>query len=147
MALPDQSRRRYDSPVRRRRVAETRERIVTAGAELLHGFPIWNWDALTPRAVAEQAGVTERTVYRYFAGERELRDAVMERMEHDGGRRTRRPDARAGAGRRRADLRLRLEVPDRAADAPRPDGGRDERTATSGAARRRGSSDERLAAA
>jgi AcrR family transcriptional regulator len=85
VALPDQSRRRYDSPVRRRRVAETRERIVTAGAELLHGFPIWNWGALTPRSVAEQAGVTERTVYRYFAGERELRDAVMERMEHAAG--------------------------------------------------------------
>ena len=33
------ARRRYDSPVRRQRAAETRERILTAGAELLHGFP------------------------------------------------------------------------------------------------------------
>ena len=32
------------------RAAETRERIVTAGAELLHGFPVWNWRALTVRA-------------------------------------------------------------------------------------------------
>jgi AcrR family transcriptional regulator len=78
-------RRRYDSPVRRQRVAETRERILTAGAELLHGFPIWNWAALTVRAVAERAGVTERTVYRYFATERELRDAVLARYEEESG--------------------------------------------------------------
>lgn len=85
MTRTEPPRRRYDSPVRRQRVAETRERIVTAGAELLHGFPIWNWRALTARAVAEQAGVTERTVYRYFGNERELRDAVMDRMEHEAG--------------------------------------------------------------
>jgi len=72
-----QERRSYDSPVRRKQTAETRERIVAAGAEILHGFPIWNWSALTPRAVAERSGVSERTVYRYFANERELRDAVM----------------------------------------------------------------------
>lgn len=60
-------------------------RLVTAGAELLHGFPVWNWQALTARSVAERAGVSERTVYRYFANERELRDAVMERMEREAG--------------------------------------------------------------
>jgi AcrR family transcriptional regulator len=85
VAQTEQPRRRYDSPVRRQRVAETRERIVSAGAELLHGFPIWNWRALTPRAVAERAGVAERTVYRYFPSERDLRDAVMNRMEHEAG--------------------------------------------------------------
>jgi AcrR family transcriptional regulator len=79
------ARRRYDSPVRRQRAAETRERILTAGAELLHGFPTWNWAALTVRAVAERAGVNERTVYRYFAAERELRDAVLERFEEESG--------------------------------------------------------------
>jgi len=78
-------RRRYDSPVRRQRAAETRERILTAGAELLHGFPIWNWSALTVRAVGERAGVTERTVYRYFATERELRDAVLARLDDESG--------------------------------------------------------------
>ena len=71
--------------MRRQRAAETRERILTAGAELLHGFPIWNWTALTVRAVAERAGVNERTVYRYFATERELRDAVLERFEDESG--------------------------------------------------------------
>ena len=36
------ARRRYDSPVRRQRAAETRERIVTAGIELLHATASWN---------------------------------------------------------------------------------------------------------
>ena len=67
--------------MRRQQVAETRERIVAGGAELLHGFPIWNWGAVTIPAVAERAGVTPRTVYRHFANERELRDAVMTRIE------------------------------------------------------------------
>lgn len=85
MREPAQPRRSYDSPVRRQRAAETRERIVAAGAELLHGFPIWNWRALTVRAVAERAGVHERTVYRYFETERELRDAVLLKLEGEAG--------------------------------------------------------------
>jgi AcrR family transcriptional regulator len=80
---PTPRRRAYDSPVRRQQVAETRDRIVTAGVELLHGFPIWNWSAVTVTAVAERSGVTERTVYRHFANERELRDAVMTRVEQE----------------------------------------------------------------
>jgi AcrR family transcriptional regulator len=58
---------------------------LSAGAELLHGFPTWNWSGLTVRAVAERAGVNERTVYRYFATERDLRDAVLERLEEESG--------------------------------------------------------------
>jgi len=71
--------------VRRQQVAETRERIVAAGAELLHGFPIWNWRALTVRAVAERSDLNERTVYRYFPNERDLRDAVLARLEDEAG--------------------------------------------------------------
>ena len=82
---PVRQRRRYDSPLRRQRAAETKDRIVSAGAELLHGFPIWNWNALTVRAVAERAGVNERTVYRHFATERHLRDAVLARLEEESG--------------------------------------------------------------
>ena len=67
--------------MRRQRAAETRERIISAGIDILHGFPVWNWRALTVGAVAARAGVNERTVYRYFAGERELRDAVLARQE------------------------------------------------------------------
>ena len=79
------ARRPYDSPRRRQQAAETRERILTAGAELLHGFPTWNWAALTVRAAAERAGVTERTVYRHFSSERALRDAVLARFEDESG--------------------------------------------------------------
>ena len=71
--------------MRDQRVAQTRARIVAAGAEILHGYPIWNWGALTVRAVAQQAGVNERTVYRYFASERALRDAVMAQLEEEAG--------------------------------------------------------------
>jgi AcrR family transcriptional regulator len=78
-------RRQYESPLRRQRAAETRDRIVAAGAEILHGFPVWNWRALTIRAVAARAGVNERTVYRHFANERELRDAVLARLEQEAG--------------------------------------------------------------
>lgn len=78
-------RRRYDSPVRRRKVAETRERILTAASALVHSFDTWNWDDLTFRAVAELAGVSERTVYRHFATERELHDAVMRRLVEEAG--------------------------------------------------------------
>ena len=59
---PVRSRRKYDSPLRRQRAAETRERIIAAGVELLHGFPVWNWSALTVRGVARKAEVAERTV-------------------------------------------------------------------------------------
>ena len=37
------------------------------------------------RAVAERAGVNERTVYRHLGNERGLRDAVMRRMEQQAG--------------------------------------------------------------
>jgi len=83
MSQPTRRRRRYDSPLRRQRAAETRERIIAAGAELLHGFPVWNWNALTVRAVAKRARVNERTVYRHFANERDLRDAVMARHQEE----------------------------------------------------------------
>ena len=78
-------RRPYDSPVRRQRAAETRERIIAAGAELLHESAVWNWRALTVRSVAERARVNQRTVYRHFVNERALRDAVMARLEQESG--------------------------------------------------------------
>jgi AcrR family transcriptional regulator len=78
-------RRRYDGTLRRQQAAATRERIVTAGSGLLHGSSIRDWRALTVRAVAERAGVNERTVYRHFVNERALRDAVMHRLEEEAG--------------------------------------------------------------
>ncbi len=85
-ALPSGTgRRQYDNSLRRERAAHTRERIVTAGAELLRSSSIRDWGAVTIRAVADRAGVNERTVYRHFANERALRDAVMQRLEEDAG--------------------------------------------------------------
>jgi len=71
--------------VRRQRAAETRERIVAAGATILHDHAVWNFDTLTVRSVAERAAVNERTVYRHFGTERELRDAVFARLEEESG--------------------------------------------------------------
>jgi AcrR family transcriptional regulator len=78
-------RRSYDNRTRREKAAQTRERIVTAGSALVHEFDSWNWRDLTFKAVAERAGVGERTVYRHFPTERHLHDAVMQRLESDAG--------------------------------------------------------------
>lgn len=81
MTATAEPKRRYDNTLRRERAAETRERIVAAGAELVRASSIRDWHGVTIRAVAERAGVNERTVYRHFANERALRDAVMQRLE------------------------------------------------------------------
>ncbi len=88
--------RKYDSPMRRQRAVETRERIVTAGCRILQSSSVRDWRALTIRCVAERAGVNERTVYRYFGNERGLRDAVMHRLEQTG---RHRPRGHAAGGR------------------------------------------------
>jgi AcrR family transcriptional regulator len=86
MATPKTSTpRRYESAVRRQQALETRERIIEAGCKLLRRSGIRDWRALTIRGIAEQAGVNERTVYRYFGNERGLRDAVMNRLEEKAG--------------------------------------------------------------
>lgn len=78
-------RRSYDNRARAQKAAQTRERIVAAGSELVHEFESWDWRGLTFRAVAERAGVGERTVYRHFPTERHLHDAVMARLEAEAG--------------------------------------------------------------
>jgi AcrR family transcriptional regulator len=82
---PGPAARKYDSPIRRQRAGETRQRIVTAGCRLLDSTSVRDWHALTVRAVADAARVNERTVYRYFGNERGLRDAVMHQLERDAG--------------------------------------------------------------
>jgi len=79
------TRRAYDSSRRQEMAAATRRRIVMAGSELLHASHVRDWEALTLRAVAERAGVNERTVYRHFGNERTLRDAVMQQLEAESG--------------------------------------------------------------
>jgi AcrR family transcriptional regulator len=84
-AEPARAGRPYDRTLRRERAAETKERILLAGSELLHHSSVRDWKKLTVRAVADRAGVNERTVYRYFGNERGLRDAVMHRQEEEAG--------------------------------------------------------------
>jgi AcrR family transcriptional regulator len=84
-AAPATARRSYDGTLRRQRAAETRVRIIAAGSELLHGSSVRDWHGLTIRAVAEKAGVNERTVYRHFTNEQGLRDAVMQQFEDEAG--------------------------------------------------------------
>lgn len=77
--------RPYDSPVRRAQTAERRERILDAACALVHELESWDWRPLTFRAVAERAGVGERTVYRHFASEQVLHEAVMRRLAEESG--------------------------------------------------------------
>lgn len=79
------TKRSYNSPLREQQSRDTRNRIVAAGSELVHGFHAWDWTNLTARAVGERAGVSERTVQRYFPTERQLRDAVLQRLLEESG--------------------------------------------------------------
>jgi AcrR family transcriptional regulator len=81
----DKPTRRYDSPLRRERSAETRERIVDAGTALVHELSSWDWRGVTVREVAVRAQVHARTVHRHFATERELRGAVLQRLIEESG--------------------------------------------------------------
>jgi AcrR family transcriptional regulator len=78
-------RRRYDNRLRRERADQTRVRIVAAGAELVHEASIRDWRGVTIRAVAERAGVNERTVYRHFPNEDTLRAAILEQTREEAG--------------------------------------------------------------
>jgi AcrR family transcriptional regulator len=78
-------RRRYDSRVRRSQVAATRARILAAGSDLAHRANRWDWGDLTARAIAAQAGISERTVYRHFPTERQLHEALMRLLEQEAG--------------------------------------------------------------
>lgn len=82
---PVRKRQRYHSPLRQQQSLATRARIVNAGAQIVHGLPTWDWKSLTVRAVAEAAGVSERTVHRHFASERQLREAILQRLQEESG--------------------------------------------------------------
>lgn len=82
---PAEGTRRYDSPLRRERSEQTRERIIEAGSALVHDLSSWDWRGVTVRAVAHGAGVHERTVHRHFATERDLRAAVLQRLLEESG--------------------------------------------------------------
>ena len=78
-------KRAYNSPVREQQAAETREKIIAAGSELVHSYMAWDWKNLNADAVAKQAGVGKRTVQRHFPTENVLRDAVLQRIVEESG--------------------------------------------------------------
>ena len=82
---PTRVPRPYRSRVRERKTAETRERIVRASVAIVECLPDLDWSAMTFHGVAEGAGVSKRTVFRHFATERELHDAVMQRFQERAG--------------------------------------------------------------
>ncbi|MGO9522441.1 TetR/AcrR family transcriptional regulator [Mycobacterium sp.] len=82
---PTRTQRSYRSRVREQKTADTRERIVRAGVEIVEGLSDLDWSAMTFQAVAEGAGVSKRTVFRHFATERNLHDAVMQRFQERAG--------------------------------------------------------------
>ncbi len=85
-ANPDPAgRRSYNSPKRQQQSLATRQRIIEGGAALVHEFPEWNWKQLTYRAVSERAGVSERTVYRHFPTDEQLKNAVMQELVKESG--------------------------------------------------------------
>jgi AcrR family transcriptional regulator len=75
----------YENSQRSKQAAATRERILAAAADIVHGLKDWDWRDLTVRAVARRAAVDESTVYRHFSTERNLRDAVLRRLENEAG--------------------------------------------------------------
>ena len=48
-------------------------------------LPSWDWGSLTIQAVADQAGVSRRTVYRHFASESALHAALADRLLEEAG--------------------------------------------------------------
>lgn len=84
-AATEKARRNYNSPLREQQSAETLEKIIAAGAQLIHELPAWDWTNLSAAVVSERAGVSERTVRRYFSSDSKMRDAVLKRLVEESG--------------------------------------------------------------
>jgi AcrR family transcriptional regulator len=69
------STRRYHSPLRAQRAAETRNALIAAAHRL---FLARGWVATGMREVAAEAGVATETVYSYFPSKRALLQAVVD---------------------------------------------------------------------
>lgn len=82
---PVATKRRYNSEIRQQQSSQTRELIIASGVQLAHEFPSWDWKNLTFRAISERAGISERTVYRYFPTEQALKDAVIQQLVKESG--------------------------------------------------------------
>jgi len=72
------SRRPYESPLRKRQAAQTRDAILDALTRLLQDR---RTDEVTTRELAGAAGVSERTVYRHFPDRMALVEGLSDRLE------------------------------------------------------------------
>ena len=79
MMNDDSAKPRYHSPLRSRQKEQTRDLILDAVDAILRGAPL---SEVTIAAVARQADVTERTIYRHFPTREDLLDAVWRRALH-----------------------------------------------------------------
>jgi len=70
-----QSRRRYESPLRAQRAAETRATLLSTATAL---FTEHGWAGTGMRDVAREAGVAVETLYSHFSSKRKLFDAVVD---------------------------------------------------------------------
>lgn len=71
--------------MRQKQSAKTRQNIIDAGVRLSQENPDWDWKNLTFKAIGKSAGVSERTVYRHFESERNLKDAIMQQLVDNAG--------------------------------------------------------------
>ena len=69
------ARRRYDSPLRAKRAAETKAALIRAATEL---FTARGWVNTGMRDVAREAGVAVETLYSHYSSKRKLFDAVVD---------------------------------------------------------------------
>lgn len=74
--------RRYRSPLREERAADTRRRITAAALEL---FTEQGFGGSTVTAIAERAGVASQTVYAIFGTKGAILQALLARLEEDAG--------------------------------------------------------------
>lgn len=72
--------RKYDNS---RREGSARERVLEGALTVARRVGTRNWADLTFKAVAEEVGVSERTVYRHFPTQRDLHEAVMIRFNKE----------------------------------------------------------------
>src|SRR5689334_12110460 len=77
--MNDEAKPRYHSPLRSRQKEQTRDLILDAVDAILRRAPV---SEVTIAAVARQAGITERTIYRHFPTREDLLDAVWRRALH-----------------------------------------------------------------
>jgi AcrR family transcriptional regulator len=75
VAEPEGTARRYRSPLRERRAAETRQSLLAAAARL---FASNGWQGTGMRDVATEAGVATETLYAHFSSKRALLHAVVD---------------------------------------------------------------------